>query len=56
MTEDFARRLRMMRPGSNDGDAGGVASTVAREVTRPAKPEVSSGREIDPSNVSEHIA
>ena len=56
MTEDFARRLRKERPGSHDDDAGGVASTVAREVTRPAEPEASSGREIGPSDVSERIA
>ena len=31
MTEDLPRRLRQ-RPGSHDDDAGGVASTVAREV------------------------
>ena len=56
LTEDFARRLRKKRPGSHDDDAGGVASTVAREVTRPAEPKASSGREIGPSDVSERTA
>ena len=52
-TEDFARRLPKQRTGSHDDDASGVASTVAGEV-RPAEPEASSGREIGPSDVSEH--
>ena len=56
MTDDFARRLRKERPGSHDDDAGGVASTDARKVTRPAEPEASSGREIGPSDVSERTA
>ena len=56
MTEDFARRLRKKRPGSHDDDTGGVASTVVREVTRPAEPEASSGREIGPSDASERTA
>ena len=46
MTEDFARRLHKKRPGSHDDDAGGVASTVVGEVTRPAEPEASSGRDV----------
>ena len=40
-------------PGGNDDDADGVASTVAREIMRPAMPDASSGREISPSGVSE---
>ena len=53
MTQDLARRLRKKRPGSHDDDAGGVVFTVTREVTRPAEPEASSGRETGPSIVSE---
>ena len=52
----LARRLRKKRPGSHDDNAGGVASTVVGEVTRPAEPEASSSREIGPSDASEHTA
>ena len=55
MTEDFARRLSKKRTGGHDDDAGGVASTVARNITCPTKPEASSGSEISPSGVSEQV-
>ena len=54
LTEDLARRLlRKKRPAGHDNDAGGVALTVAREITPPAELEASSGSEISPSNVLE---
>ena len=36
MTEDFAQRLCKKSPAGHDNDAGGVASTVTREITHPA--------------------
>ena len=49
MTEDLRKKM----PDCHDNDAGGVTYTVGRKVTRPGKPEASSGSEISPSNVSE---